>query len=203
MRVIPTLMLLICIFGSPREMAAQSSNDAPSSSKPSYQEIVAQRLPLYGHRNWIVIADSAYPAQTATGIETVYTGKQQLEVVEHVLKAVSRAKHVRPVIHIDRELKFVSEKHAEGIGDYRAALEKLLANHSAAALPHEDIIAKLDEAGSTFRVLILKTDLTLPYTSVFIRLDAGYWSAEAEAALRKELPPTTKKMNDEKHARER
>jgi hypothetical protein len=24
----------------------------------------------------------------------------------------------------------------------------------------------------------------LPYTSVFIRLDCGYWSAEAEAVLR-------------------
>jgi hypothetical protein len=33
-------------------------------------------------------------------------------------------------------------------------------------------------------VLLLKTDLTLPYTSVFIRLDCGYWSDEAEQQLR-------------------
>ena len=52
------------------------------------------------------------------------------------------------------------------------------------SLPHEEIIALLDEAGRTFRIVLLKTTLALPYTSVFVRLDCGYWSAEAEAALR-------------------
>jgi len=33
-------------------------------------------------------------------------------------------------------------------------------------------------------VVIIKTDLVLPYTSVFMRLDCGYWSAEAESKLR-------------------
>ena len=42
----------------------------------------------------------------------------------------------------------------------------------------------LDAAGRAFRVLLLKTTLALPYTSVFVELDCGYWSAEAEAALR-------------------
>src|SRR5665213_988847 len=32
--------------------------------------VLDERLPLYGHRNWIVIADSAYPLQSAPGIET-------------------------------------------------------------------------------------------------------------------------------------
>jgi hypothetical protein len=31
---------------------------------------------------------------------------------------------------------------------------------------------------------VLKTNMTLPYTSVFIELDCGYWSPEAEARLR-------------------
>jgi hypothetical protein len=33
-------------------------------------------------------------------------------------------------------------------------------------------------------VLVLKTRLTIPYTSVFIRLECGYWSADAEKRLR-------------------
>jgi hypothetical protein len=45
----------------------------------------------------------------------------------------------------------------------------------------------LDEAGKTFNVLILKTNLTLPYTSVFLELDCGYWSEEAEQRLRAAL----------------
>jgi len=42
---------------------------------------------------------------------------------------------------------------------------------------------KLDEAGKLFRVLILKTDLVLPYTSVFLQLDCGYWSGDAQKRL--------------------
>ena len=42
-------------------------------------------------------------------------------------------------------------------------------------------------AGATFRVLIIKTDMTLPYTSVFCELDCGYWSAAAEQRLREAL----------------
>ena len=52
------------------------------------------------------------------------------------------------------------------------------------SLPHERIIKRLDEAGQTFHILLIKTDLTLPYTSVFIQLQAGYWSDEAEHRLR-------------------
>jgi hypothetical protein len=36
-------------------------------------------------------------------------------------------------------------------------------------------------------VLILKTNLRLPYTSVFIELDCGYWSPEAERRLRDKM----------------
>jgi len=31
-------------------------------------------LPLFGHRNWIVVADSAYPAHSMPGIETIVSG---------------------------------------------------------------------------------------------------------------------------------
>jgi len=49
------------------------------------------------------------------------------------------------------------------------------------------MIDKLDEAAKTFRIIILKTDATLPYTSVFIRLDCGYWNDAAEQRLRHKL----------------
>jgi hypothetical protein len=35
-----------------------------------------------------------------------------------------------------------------------------------------------------FHVLVLKTRMTIPYTSVFIRLDCRYWSGDAEQRLR-------------------
>ena len=57
----------------------------------------------------------------------------------------------------------------------------------AQALPHEQIISKLDEAGKTFHILVLKSTMTIPYTSVFIRLDCGYWTEEQEKRLRERM----------------
>lgn len=51
-------------------------------------------------------------------------------------------------------------------------------------LPHEQIIGKLDEAGKTFHVVILKTNMTLPYTSMFFQLECGYWNDASEKSLR-------------------
>ncbi len=144
-------------------------------------------LPLLGHRNWIVVADSAYPLQTAPGIETIYVEADQLEVVKGVIAELAKTRHVKPTIYTDAEMKFVAEKNAPGISAYREALAKILTNQPAQVLPHEQIIAKLDEAGKTFKVLLIKTPLTKPYTSVFFQLECGYWNAESEKELREAI----------------
>lgn len=146
---------------------------------------VASELPLMGHRNWIAVVDSAYPLQNSAGLETVETDSEQLDVVRTVLDQISKTKHVRPVIFTDAELKFVPEVDAPGVTAYREALGHLLSG--AQSLPHEQIIAKLDEAGKTFHILVLKTRMTIPYTSVFLRLDCGYWNDEQEKRLRERM----------------
>ena len=156
----------------------------PALGQSDWRQTLRERLPLLGHRNWIVIADSAYPLQTAPGILTVDTGSDHLDVVRAVLDALGQTKHVQPTIYTDAELKYVAEKNAQGITAYRDALNPFLGSRPVQVLPHEQIIAKLDEAGKTFSVLLLKTKLTLPYTSVFIQLECGYWTANAEAELR-------------------
>jgi L-fucose mutarotase/ribose pyranase (RbsD/FucU family) len=50
-----------------------------------WERLLADRLPFYGHRNWIVIADSAYPAQARDGIETIVVNVDQVRVLRHVL----------------------------------------------------------------------------------------------------------------------
>ena len=150
----------------------------------NWKEKLRHELPLLGHRNWIVVADSAYPLQTAPGIETVYVDADQLEVVKGVMAELAKTKHVKPTIYTDAEMKCVAEKNAPGIGAYRDGLAKILTNQPVQVLPHEQIIGKLDEAGKTFKVLIIKTPLTKPYTSVFFQLECGYWNAESEKQLR-------------------
>ncbi|HXP61606.1 MAG TPA: hypothetical protein VN829_14005 [Dongiaceae bacterium] len=157
---------------------------APVRPDAAWRQTLERELPVLGHRNWIVIADSAYPAQTSPGVETLYTGSTQLDTLKAVLAALDRAKHVRPMVHIDAELEYVPEALAPGVAAYRSGLKSLLKDRAVLTLPHEQLIAKLDEAGRTFHVLILKTDLTIPYTSVFLQLDCGYWGPEAEKQLR-------------------
>ena len=55
---------------------------------------------------------------------------------------------------------------------------------------HEDIIKELDEAAELFNILILKTDLAIPYTSVFFRLECGYWDSKSEEDLRSTMENT-------------
>ena len=150
----------------------------------SWKEKLQKELPLLGHRNWIVVVDSAYPLQTAPGIETVSADESQLDVVKDVLTELAKTKHVKPVIYTDAELKFVAENNAPGITAYRDGLGKIFANQPVQVLPHEQIIGKLDAAGKTFKILVIKTPLTKPYTSVFFQLECGYWNADAERQLR-------------------
>jgi hypothetical protein len=151
------------------------------------KEIVEARLPSLGHRNWIVVADSAYPLQTALGIETVTVKETQLGATLAVTQALKKAKHVRPNIFVDKELSYLDDSMVTGINSYRTNLEKILKGQKVEKLPHEDIIKMLDEAGETFKVLLIKTPHTQPYTSVFFRLECGYWSDASEKALREKM----------------
>jgi D-ribose pyranose/furanose isomerase RbsD len=148
---------------------------------------ISRILPKMGHRNWIVVADSAYPAQNKPGIETVVTGRGQLEMVQAVLDAVDKAPHVQPVVYLDSELDSVSEVDAPGIRAYRNQLGLLLKKRTVRSMPHERLIGTLDEAAEMFSVMVFKTDMTLPYTSVFIELESGYWNADAEKRLRDKM----------------
>lgn len=158
--------------------------DKNSETANSWKRVLKSLLPLWGHRNWIVVADAAYPAQSSPGIETIATEADHLLVLKATLDAVQNSKHVRANIYLDVELKSVSEQDAPGIGGFRKKLIDLIAHRDTHALPHDQIIAKLDESGKLFRILILKSTLAIPYTSVFLELDCGYWNPKAEERLR-------------------
>lgn len=115
-----------------------------------WRAILAERLNIYGHRNWIVIADSAYPLQSSPGIETILSSENQVETVRHVFAALARTPHLRPIVHIDRELQYVTDEDAPGIGAYRQLVtgifESSLPDQKPEAQFHEQIIRQLDEA---------------------------------------------------------
>jgi len=154
---------------------------------PDWKLRLSECLPLFGHRNWIVVADSAYPAQSSAGIETVVATGSQIEVVQAVAVALFASSHVKALVHLDSELAFVEESDAPGVDEYRRQLEGLLNGAQVVRTPHEEIIARLDQAARLFRILVIKTPMTIPYTSVFFELDCRYWSSEAEQRLRQAI----------------
>ncbi len=152
-----------------------------------WQAKVQQEMPLLGHRNWIIIVDSAYPLQTSPGIETVETGTDQLTVVREVLHSIDHSRHLRPVVFMDAELPFVTEQNVPGVTKYRDQIKAVFGNLPVHSVLHEQLIRQMNETSSSFHVLILKTTLTVPYTSVFLQLKCKYWSDDAERQLRQAM----------------
>jgi L-fucose mutarotase/ribose pyranase (RbsD/FucU family) len=158
-----------------------------ADSNANWQKVLADRLPAYGHRNWIVVADSAYPAQARDGIETIVADADQVQVLQAVLGALAKSKHVAPIIHLDQELQYLDDAQVPGVEAYRDSLAAIFKDKTVEAVPHEKLIAQLDEVSQTFKILIIKTNMTVPYTSVFLQLDCAYWGPEAEKGLRAKM----------------
>ena len=157
---------------------------AQAVKAPAWTDALGAILPALGHRNWIVVADSAFPLQISPGIETIVSNEDHFTVLAKVLQAVDAAKHIRPKVYLDKELSFVPEALAPGADDARRRLEEALKGRGAEPVLHEELIARLDQVGKTFKIVMIKTTLAVPYTSVFLELDCGYWGPEAEAKMR-------------------
>ena len=81
------LLVLGLLMAAPMFLAAQATR---------WQTKVDEDLPYLGHRNWILIVDSAYPLQASPGVETIETNADQIEVVRYVLKYEGSIGYVSP-----------------------------------------------------------------------------------------------------------
>ena len=143
-------------------------------------------LPLLGHRNWIVVADMAYPLQSGDGITTIYADEDYLDVLAKIKGSIDAAPHIYPHIWRDRELSFIDEALMPGIDDTKTGIDRILGSE-AQSVNHEELIKRLDEAGKLYKVVIIKTPMTTPYTTVFFELDCDYWNAEKASALDRKM----------------
>lgn len=181
MRKISPTLLLLFIFLSSCEFFV------PGKSTPvqtSWKEQLNAEIPLLGHRNWILVVDKAFPAQTATGIKVINTGESLQDVLAYTLQKIDRSLHVKPIIYTDKELGFITTQQVPYIDNYKKELQKNLKGVQPLTMLHDTVFVKIDQASKLFKVVILKTEETIPYSSVFIELDCKYWSPEEEIALR-------------------
>jgi len=83
-----------------------------------WEMTLRERVAAFGHRNWIVVADAAYPLQSRNGVETVVSNADHIDVVKAALTAIQAAKHIRPSIYMNLELDFVAESDAPGYRNF-------------------------------------------------------------------------------------
>ena len=184
-KITVSFIMLFTLFSCSKPVQQLDDNTTLKSEK--WETEVESAIQLFGHRNWIVVADGAYPKQSNPAIKTITVDANQLEVVQFVNEVINKSSHVQANIFLDKEMAFVAEKDAKGIDKYRTDLNKILGTKKVQTMLHEDIIRELDNSAKVFDVLIIKTNLTIPYTSVFFQLDCGYWNVEAENNLRTNL----------------
>ena len=71
----------------------------------NWKTILKEKMPLLGHRNWIVVTDMAYPLQTNPGILTLYSSDPYEKTVAEVAATITAFPHVFAHIYLDSEQK--------------------------------------------------------------------------------------------------
>jgi hypothetical protein len=73
------------------------------------------------------------------------------------------------------------------IDAYRSGLSNLLSGYEIQTILHDTVFVKIDQSSKLFKVLVIKTEEVIPYSSVFIELDCRYWSPPQENILRNRM----------------
>lgn len=156
----------------------------------NWKEFFNDKLEFLGHRNWIIVVDKAYPLQNSDGMIVLNSQEELPDVLKYVFSKLSESKHIRPVVYFDKELKVLDDSYCPGISDLRSRIFEIIEKSNVDAVHemiHEEIIYKLEKMSKSFTVIVIKTEALLPYTSVFVELDCGYWMPNQEEQLRSSI----------------
>jgi D-ribose pyranose/furanose isomerase RbsD len=151
---------------------------------PDWKTQVDNHISAFGHRNWILIVDKAFPAQNTAGLITIDTKENLHDVLSLTLRQIAASTHVKPIVYTDTEFAYLNSEQVSAIDEYKEARAEILDKYNPRVLLHDSVFVKIDKASKLFKVLVLKTNEVVPYSSVFIELDCKYWSSEKEIILR-------------------
>lgn len=140
-----------------------------------------------GASNWIIVTDASFPTPAQAGAHTIVSPVSLPQTLEQILQSIESTGHVKPRFYVTRESQTITEEYAPGIDAMRQQRDQALHGHEKQVLPHRSLDILKDSASKGFRVLLVKTQTTLPYTSVYIELESGYWDGDSESALRKKM----------------
>jgi len=177
MRKLGQLLTILLVLGAVVSCASRPR-------ELTWLDYVGAEVQAMGYGNWIVIADASYPYQEVEGFRTIIATEEIPEVLDHVLKEMEKFQHTRPSFFVPRELRYISNDQAPGIDFYRGELTEALHGYTPRELELSILENIVSESAKKYSVLVIKTTTTLPYSTVFLDLDSGYWDRAAEQELR-------------------
>lgn len=152
-----------------------------------WKSAVGTQVAQLGYRNWIVVSEASFPAHSRTGVRQVSAPVEIPEALDYVLRSIEQTEHVKPRVYVPRELRSVENDYAPGIDDLRKKIATSLHSRETTELDHEALLTLLEDANRSFNVLVVRTTTALPYSSVFLELQPGYWDGDSEAHLREKI----------------
>ena len=179
-------MLLLSLTTCKQDNVVNGDNKEMKTGA-AWQQQFNEQLPLLGHRNWVLIVDKAFPLQTASGISYINSNEKLLPVLQYVLQQTNNATHIKPVIYRDKELAFITEGQVAGVTTLRRQYEEIFKGQPVQTILHNSVFSKLEQASRLFKVVVIKTDETIPYSSIFLQLDCKYWDSDKENELRSNM----------------
>ena len=159
----------------------------PDRTPPPWAGTVEREVDALGIQNWIIVAESSFPVVSRGGVRTLVVDSEIPEIVDFVVNHLEKSETVTPSFNTARELPFVSNDRAPGIDQFRKKLDEALHGHQVLQMDNRSLTLLAHSDASKYAVLVLKSKTALPYSSVFIELDSGYWDRDSEDRLRQEM----------------
>ncbi len=164
---------------------------------PAWGKTVSREVDALGIQNWIIIAESSFPVVSRVGVRTLVVDAEVPELVDYVVNHLESSENVNPTFNTARELPYVSNDRAPGIDQFRKDLKEALHGHEVRQMDNRSLTLLAHSDASKFAVLVLKSKTALPYSSVFVELDSGYWDRGSEDKLRLDMRSAQEKARVE------
>jgi len=183
----------LLVFFAPLLLLFEGCGSSGEKPPPIWGGMISREIDALGIQNWIIIAESSFPVVSRRGVRTVVVDAEIPELLDYVVNDLERSEKVTPSFNTARELPFVSNDRAPGIEQFRKDLKTALHGHEVRELDYRSLSLLAHSESSKFAVLVLKSRTSLPYSSVFIELDSGYWDRELEDELRGDIQEAERK----------
>lgn len=186
MRILCVLLILfLSIAACKQPTTSTSGNVSNSTDSANWKNTIDSILPGYGHRNWILVVDKAFPAlASSSGMKVININTTILPVLRYLNTAIQKSPHVFAHLYMDKELNFIPSEKESILHQFKDSLHDIFRQQAVAPILHDSVFTKVAATSKEFQVLVLKTNTRLAYCSIYFQLDCKYWNADKEKALR-------------------